>query len=60
MKTNKERFQDLGDIINTNNPHICGIPEGAEGEKGTEIIKIIVAENLLKLGRDLKTSKFVN
>ena len=50
LKTNEESLRGLWDNVN---PHIIGVPEGEEREKGREkIFQEIIAKNIPNIGKE--------
>ena len=53
LKTNEEHLGELWDNVKRTNIHIIGVPEGQEGEKGTEnILQEIIAKNVPHMGKE--------
>ena len=56
LKTNEESLRELWDKIKRTNICIIGVPEGEEGENGTEkILQEIIAENFPNMGKESLT-----
>ena len=56
MKRNEDSLRNLWDNIKHNNIRIIGVPEGEEGEKGTEkIFEEIIVENFPNMGKEIAT-----
>ena len=52
MKRSKDSLRDLWENIKSTNICIFGVPEGEEGEKGSDkIFEKIIAENFLNMGK---------
>ena len=56
MKTNEESVRELWDNVKHTKTHIIGVPEGEEGEKGTEkIFQEIIAKKFPNMGEEALT-----
>ena len=56
LKTNEESLRELWDNVKCTNIHIIGVPEGEEGEKGTEkICEEIIAKNFPNMANESLT-----
>ena len=53
LTTNEESLRGLWDNVKRTHIHIIGVPEGQEGEKGTEnILQEIIAKNVPHVGKE--------
>ena len=53
LETNEEGLRELWVNIKHTTIHIIGVPEGEEGEKGTEkIFQEIIAKNFPNMGKE--------
>ena len=56
IKRNEDNLRDLWDNVKCPNIQIIGVPEEEDKKKGHEkILKDIIAENFLKMGKEIVT-----
>ena len=53
LKDHEDRLKEINDSLRSKNPHLIGVPEGAERNRVPEsVFEQIIAENFPNLGRE--------